>query len=438
MINNGSWNIATDVRVNDFFTQTQWYPRLDQYQLGQSLWGDRLTWYGHSQVGYADLKTATRPEDPVDAAKFNPLAWEAEREGIRAGGRHELDLPVQLGAAKVVPFVLGEVMHWGEDLNGQDLTRLLGQAGVRASLPMWNVDPTAQSELFNVNGMAHKVVFETELLWADADQNFDQLPLYDQIDDDSQEHFRRRFVDDIFGGLPFADDLAPLKFDARYYAFRSGIQRWVTSPSTEIADDLLLWRLAARQRWQTKRGPIGQQRIVDWMTLDVEGNLYPEDERDNFGQQIGVINYDWRWHLGDRLTLMSDGFADTFGDGLRMFTLGGYISRPASGSVFVGLRSIEGPTSSNVFNVAAKYRMSQKWIGTVAGVYDFGPTGNIGQLYELTRIGESFLITVSARVDEGRDNVGVGFAIEPRFYPRSHRGYVGGVPIPPAGALGLE
>ena len=438
LVDNGSWSIAADVRLNDFFTQTQWYPRIDQFQLGQSLWSDRLTWYGHSQVGYADLKVADRPLDPVDAAKFNPLPWEVERDGIRAGARHELDVPFQLGAAKVVPYVLGDVMHWGEDINGDDLTRLYGQAGVRASLPMWKVDPSIQSELFNVNGLSHKIVFEAEFLWADADQNFDQLPLYDQLDDDSQEHFRRRFIDDVFGGAPFVDDALPLRFDERHFAFRSGMQSWVTAHSAEVADDLMLLRMGARQRWQTKRGLPGQQRIVDWMTLDVEGSLFPKDDRDNFGEVIGMLNYDWRWHLGDRLTLMSDGFADTFGDGLKMFTVGGYISRPERGSLFAGFRSISGPIDSNVLNVALNYRMSEKWIGTVAGVYDFGETGNIGQLFELTRIGESFLVTVSARVDESRDNVGFGFAIEPRFFPLSYRGFVGGSPIAPAGARGLE
>ena len=410
LIDNASWNFATDFRVNDFFTQTQWYPRLDHYQLGQSLLDDRWTWYGHSQIGYADLKTATEPLNPADAAKWNPLPWEgppgSRRQGIRVGGRHELDRPIEWRGGKIVPYVLGEVMHWGEDIDGNDLTRLYGQAGVRASVPMWTVDPSIQSQLFNVNGLAHKVVFESDFFWADASQNLDQLPLYDQLDDDSQEHFRRRFIDEIFGGAPFVDDPLPIRFDERFYAVRTGMQSWVTAPSTEIAEDLIRWQLAARQRWQTKRGAPGAQRIIDWMTLDIEGTLFPKQNRDNFGQTLGLVNYDWRWHVGDRLTLMSDGFADTFGDGLRVLTLGGYISRPERGTLFAGFRSIEGPISSNVLIVSTRYRMSPKWIGTAASTVDFSSTGNIGQLFELTRVGESFLITISARIDEGRDNVG--------------------------------
>ena len=298
LIGNGSWNVTLSGRLNDFFTQTQRLPQLNQFQLGQSLLGDRVTWYGHTQAGYLDLLTTGVPLDPTDAATFNPLAWEAEREGLRVGGRHELDFPVQWGAVKVVPYVLGEVMHWGEDLSGDDLTRLFGQAGVRASLPMWHVDPQVQDQLWNLQGLAHKVVFEAEFLWADADEDLTALPLYDPLDDDSIEAFRRRFVDFEFGGLPGVFDLVPPKFDERFYALRSGMQSWVTAPSTEIADDLLLLRVGARQRWQTKRGQPGQQRIVDWMTLDTQASLFPDPDRDNFGSVLGMVNYDWRWHVG--------------------------------------------------------------------------------------------------------------------------------------------
>ena len=141
---NSSWSIAGDVRVNDFFTQTEWLPRLDHTLIGQSLLFDRVTWHAHSHLGYAHLKPADAPTNPVDLAKFDPLAWEADREGIRAGTRHELDLPLDLGPVKVTPYVLGDITHWGSDLNDVDVTRAYGQAGIRTSLPFWKVDPTVQ------------------------------------------------------------------------------------------------------------------------------------------------------------------------------------------------------------------------------------------------------------------------------------------------------
>ena len=96
----------------------------------------------------------------------------------------------------------GELGRWGEDLDGDTLERAYGQAGVRASLPMWAVYPDVRDPLFNLNGLAHKVVFDAEFSYADADENFDELPLYDPLDDISIIEFRRR----LFSGGAAADD----------------------------------------------------------------------------------------------------------------------------------------------------------------------------------------------------------------------------------------
>lgn len=437
---NSSYGINADVRLNDYFTQTEWLPRVDHTLIGQSLLFDRLTWHAHSHAGYARLQTADAPSaiNPTEVTSTAPLAWEVPVEGLHAATRHEIDLPFNLGPTKIVPYALGELFHVSEDITAQERTRAFGQAGVRASLPIWSSDPSVQSELFNLNGLAHKVVFESEFSWSDAEEDLTNFPLYEQLDDDSVEFFRRRFLSTA-GGYPFAGQASiPLKFDERFFALRSGMQSWVTAPSTEIADDLMKLRLGVRQRWQTKRGLPGQERIVDWITLDVEGSYFPKADRDNFGQDLGLLDYDFRWHVGDRVTLLSDGFADLFGDGLRTFSLGGVITRPSKGSVYLGVRSIEGPISSNIVTGSLSYRMSEKWILTGSASVDFGATGNIGQTFGLTRIGESTLVRVGFNIDESRGNVGANFQIEPRFLSSRRLGYIGGVQIPPAGAYGLE
>ena len=134
------------------------------------------------------------------AMGFNRIA---DREGLRTATRMELDLPVEIGPVKVVPYVLGEAAYWGEDLSGGDLTRLFGQAGLRSSLPIWRADPGIQSELFNLNGLAHKITLEGEVFVADANRDLSQLPLYDALDDDAIEHFRRRLKFNTFD-LPLA------------------------------------------------------------------------------------------------------------------------------------------------------------------------------------------------------------------------------------------
>ena len=432
-LNAGTWSVNADVRLNDFFTQTEWLPKLDHFVLGQDLLGERLTWTAHSQAGYGKFKTAKAPTNPVDLPLFQPLAWESEQEGMRLATRHEVDLPLELGPVKIVPFVGGEAAYWGNDINGDSIGRLLGQAGLRTSLPMWRVDPTIRSDLFNLNGLAHKVTFEGDLLYADASQDLTRFPLYDAIDDDSTEQFRRRFQFLTFGAPPI-----PTRFDERFYAFRTGLQENVTSPSVEIADDLMVAKLGILQRWQTKRGAAGQERIVDWITLDAHASLFPRQSRDNFGEVAGLIDYDLRWHVGDRFSILSTGFADVFDQGLRQVTLGGLLNRPDMGSVYLGFRSTEGPITSQVLVASFNYRSSEKWIANAATTIDFSRTGNIGQTFSMTRVGEAFLIRLGAGYDASRNNFHLFFGVEPRFLPGGRLGIVGGAPIPPAGTLGLE
>ncbi len=425
---NVAWSVTADARMNDFFTQTEWLPRADHFWLGQPLLGDRLTWYEHSSAGFARYRVADGPTDANDLP-FNLLPWETPATGERFFTRQEIDWPVQLGPVKLVPYVLGELGHWGEDVNGDDLQRAYYQTGVRASMPMWRVDPTVENGLLNLHGLAHKVVFDIDFSTADSSRDLGELQLYDPLDDDSVEAFRRRFT-----GAPL---LAP-QFDSRSYALRTGMAGWVTAPSPEIAGDLTTMRFGMRHRWQTKRGMPGNRRIIDWLVLDTNATLFPDDERDNFGEALGLLDYDLRWHVGDRLTLVSDGIFDFFDQGQQLVTFGGFLNRPPRGSLYMGMRLLDGPIDSKIVSLSYGYRMSPKWISSFGMSVDLADDLNIGQRFAVTRIGESLLISVGVTVDAARNNVGATFAIEPRFLPKARLGRVGGAQIPPAGAFGLE
>ena len=419
------FDLSAQVQANDFYTQTERLPHLDHYLIGGSILGDRFTYSAHNQVGYARLNAAETPTNAAEAAEYSAVPGDIDAEGLVASTKHELALPIQLGPLKLVPNVAGEATNYGEAVDGNSLTRLVGQAGIRANLPMWRVDPTIQSSLLNVRGLAHKIDWTAEYFFADSDTNRDEVPFYDPLDDNAQEQFRRRFIGDIFGGA------LPDRFDPRTYAFRNGIQQGVTSPSDVIVDDLQQIRLGVHQRFQTKRGLPGNERITDIFQFDVDTILFPEADRDNFGETVGPTTYDMRYHVGDRVTLLSDGYIDFFDQGLRSISAGVRSSRPGVGNVYVGLLSIEGPVSSTVLRSTLDYRLNEKWIASAGNTYDFGSIGNVGQSLALTRIGESFLVRLGVNVDSGRDNVGVGFSIEPRFFPRPRLGRVGGQLIPP-------
>lgn len=446
---NSTWDIMGSARVNDWFTQTQWLPRLDHYWIGQDLLDDRLTWYEHSSLGYANMLIAARPTDPQEEAKFNWLPWEANVHGGRYFTTQELDFPFDVGPVNVVPYALGQLAHWDETLQGVPnfrepagaMNRAYGQFGVRATMPFWNVDPTIQSTLFNVNGLAHKAIVDVDAYWAGATQDFQNLPLYDPIDDDNIEAFNRRFATNTFNA-----NVVPPQWDPRFYALRYGLASSVTSQSPEIAGDLSVIRLGLKQRWQTKRGLPGNQHIIDLVSFNLSTALFPQANRDDFGQVAGLTQYDFTWHVGDRVTLLSDGIFDFFGGGQHIATIGGFINRPPRASVYLGFRSINGPNVPNAFTpvdsevliASYSYRMSEKWISSAGGTIDVAHNGNIGEQFMLTRVGESFLMSIGGNVDASKKNYGLSVMIEPRFMPRTTLGRVGGAQIPIAGANGLE
>ena len=81
--------------------------------------------------------------------------------------------------------------------------------------------------------------------------------------------------------------------------------------------------------------------------------------------------------------------------------------------------------------------MTPKWVSYASASVDLGNTGNIGQTFAVTRVGESLLFTAGITVDAAKDNVGVRLLVEPRFLTARVTRQTG-LEIPPAGALGIE
>ena len=166
--------------------------------------------------------------------------------------------------------------------------------------------------------------------------------------------------------------------------------------------------------------------------------LFPKKNRDNFGQTLGLVDYRARWHIGDRTTLVSSGMFDFFDQGQTIVNVGGFLNRPPRGNIYVGLRILEGPISSHVLSMSYNYHMSPKWVSSFGMSVDVGGSGNIGQRFRITRIGESLLVSAGFNVNASRGDVGVTLSVEPRFLPTSSLGSAGSVQIPVAGARGLE
>lgn len=431
---NRSFGLKAEYALDSTVTNTNSLPRLDFYLLGQSLLNDTFTWHSHTRLGYMQYTTADLPYDARDIKQMRYLDQEVYADAgtnpqnvstIKAQGevfstRHELDLPLSLGPLRVVPYVLGDFSHWGEGEKSWDETtregslksadRLYGQAGIRVNLPFWKVMPNVSSRTWYVNGLAHKVDFDAEFMHASADKHLDNLIVYDALDDWSTDSVRRRFALTTFNGV------APPIYDPRYYALRSGIARNVSSPVMEIADSLTMMRVGMTHRWQTKRGPTGRRNIIDWIVFSTHFNYYPEQSQ-NYGESIGLIDYDFRWHVGDRFTVFSSGLFDAGTDSQKAIQLGMSTQRIGRGSLTVAVDWFDGCVSRTYLSLGTAYTMNEKYAMSYNTSFDLNKNNNSGHNFMFIRTGESFRVMLGANYNPAVENWSFSFGIEPNFLP---------------------
>ncbi len=413
---NSSLSLFTEYALDDFYSNPNWLPRADHTWIGESLLGDRLTWYEHTRVGFLNYHTAAAPTDPQDIAVTTPLPWDlgpnSNVYGEVFSTRHEFDLPFNVGPIRCVPYVLGDFSHWGKNQNDKSVDRFYGQAGVRLNLPFWKVFPGCSSRTWYVNGLAHKIDFDTEFSYGRADKPMDDLLMSDSLDSWSVEDARRRYKAGAYSKL--GNDFL-LRFDPRYYALRSGMAGNVTAPNMEIADDMTLCRFGMTHRFQTKRGPVGHRRIIDWITLSAHFNYYPEAKY-NYGQNIGLIDYSALWNVGDRLALFSSGIYDTFEKGQNVTRIGGMWERPDRGSLTLGVDRYFGLFKQTLLNLSLRYDMNEKYSLTYATSYDMlNNWKNQGHTFMFSRTGESFRILVGLTYNEKTSKTSFTFGLEPVF-----------------------
>lgn len=407
-----AWSITARDKINDFDTSTSWLPKGDLYVLGRSFFDGRVNWSSHSSVGYGHLSPATAPTDPADV--FTPLPFVADREGLVTMSRHEISAPLNVGPMKIVPYAMGEAAYWSEALNGDDMLRLYGSAGVRGSMMFTKVMPEVQSSILGLRGLVHKMVFDFDYSYSDSNQDLADVAQYNEFDDQAQYRFRNRLVTNTFGGF------LPDQFDPRFYAVRSGAAHNVTAPYYELVDSQQVLRLGWRHRLQTQAGPIDNPRVRDWMTLDLDASYFPNPGRDNFGQSFGLLGGRYAWNVSERTSILANGYYDLFDNAQQLWNIGIVSQRTERGSVYLGVRQVKGAgLDSEIITASYTYQMSPNWVSTFGTAYDLAEGRNRGQSLTVTRIGRDFLTHFGATFDASKDNVGFMLSIEPRFLPLS-------------------
>lgn len=418
---NSSWSLLARPQVNDFVNQTQWLPRFDVTTLGQPLFvldriNSSINWSQHSMVGYAELEPSSLPPNLGAPGQFGvahtQLPYVANVGGTVAMTRHELTLPFNLGAVKVVPYALGELAYWQEGLDGNDLGRAYGAAGIRGSLMMTKVMPYVRSDIFGLSGLAHRMVFDFDYSIAESTTNLDEIAQYNEFNDNAQERFNERIPALTYGGA------LPITADPRGYALRSGAGRSVTAPYHELVDDQHVLRLGWRHRLQTRTGPPQNRRLRDWMTLDLEASFFPGADdfnaEDNFGETAGLLSAKYAWNVSERTSILADALYDMFNLGQETWSVGVLTQRPGRGSMYLGYRRIGlGALDSEILSFNYSYAMSPKWLSYYGFAYDLSEGRSQGHTLGIAKVGRDFITRLGVTYDESKDDLGVSFLIEP-------------------------
>jgi hypothetical protein len=443
--NNWSWDLWAEANLQDFYTDSQWLPRLDYYRLGDSLLGGWLNYYQHSGINYANVHTDIMVNNP-NLFAFIPVDPISNTSGVfqafRAYTNHELDLPLNLyDVVRVVPYVQGQLVGWSDQIGGGPffqqstgaLGRYWGAAGARAEMTAWKIYPNVENEILNIHGLNNKISFHADFRAAAANARLNSIAVQDDLDDNTYEFVRRYFALTSFNG-----GILPFPYDPRHLILRRTLSP--ITATTDIQSSITTVELGIHQRLQTKRGPEGRRRIVDWMTLDVQSTYFPYAERDNFNTSWGQTMYNWQWFLGDRTSIVSSGWFEfwpligssprdnynvpTYNpNGLNVITSGIALSRPPRAGMFIGYSVIDtGPIQTSALNTSLSYWLSPKWYGSYSTSYDFGNHILLGSMFSLTRIGADYLLSLGLSVDPQRQSYMFAFQVSPRLSPNLRLG----------------
>ena len=439
---NRALTLLGEVNLQNWYTDTQWLPKLEYTRLGDSILDDWVNVSMRAGADYANTHTASEVANKNTFA-FIPYDPVSNTSGVLQTGRMysalQADVPLNVGPLKLVPYVQGQLVGWDNQLGGVPLGRAWGAFGAKANIMAWRTfdGPDLENELLNIHGLAHKVNFMVDYRSAYSNVHLNRIGVQDDLDDNTSEWTRRYFaLTNYVGGL------LPPQYDPRLLTLRR-----LTSPitgSTDIQDTIQTVHFGLHQRLQTKRGAEGKRRIIDYMTLDLDSTYFPNANRDNFGKPFGQNTYNYEWFLGDRTSFVSYGWFefwkvqgqtivagnphgtnDPFG--LNVITSGFSISRPPRGNVFVGYSIINtGPISTSALNFSYTHWLSPKWYMYVATSYDFGNAILLGTTFSVTKITKDYLTSVGLTVDPQRLNYTFAFEISPRFSPSVRFGSTAG------------
>ncbi len=400
----GSFNnfTASSNQVDDQFN-TNKLPEAKYFRVGDPLF-DTLTYYSESgvantymnftnftpnQIGlqpsFLGLPASAVPLTEKYKAYYQSLGWTTDQV-LRGDSRHELDLPIQVGDAKITPYVTGRVTAWDTafpEPNSGNTVRLWGAGGFRSSMEFWNVYDDVESTFWDLHRMRH--VIEPEFTLFEA------------------------------GSTKQRDDLQPFDPDVEGMSTASGTQ------------------LTIHQKWQTKRGGPGHWRNVDWIVLDVSWNNfwnkdqtglffpatplrgYFDPSRPELSLVADSIDVNGVWRVGERVRVLGELNFNLDTSNLEQFATGIAVDQTDSLAYFIGNRYIDA-LNTDEWTVAVDYRLTKKYSIVASESYDFQLRDNILSSVTLIRRLPRFNTSLTVTYDANSADTSVVFSAWPEGF----------------------
>ena len=408
--------MLTEPNIRSWVSETSWLPKVEGQLLGLSPL-DMFTYNTWGSVGYARLSVFRNPANEFPNGVDNNLVppRELSVNAGRVDWMQELAMPLNLGPAKVVPYGISDLAYYTNDANNtSDQARAYGGLGVRGSVPLSRYYRDVDSELFNVQGLYHKNVFTLNYYYAASTTSQSLLPQLDRLNDDATESSWR----DITPWHPFFDPTRNSKglalstspiYNPRLYAVR----RLIDSKPDNL-DSINVLQAGWRQRFQTKRGYPGMEHEVDWLTINLSGSVFPTQNRDNFGNNVGFLESNITWNVGDRNSVYFNSWVDPFNMGARYYALGTTYARDDRTTFNIAYSQIE-PLQSRVVSATTTYVFNPKYAVSAATAYDFGTQNNLSSTVMFTRIGTDLQVSVGFTYNALLNNFGVTFNVIPNI-----------------------
>jgi hypothetical protein len=368
---NWAFTSLLEYRLNRFQTQTESYPDLSLFLEGEPV--GPLTWYSENHAGIKRLATDTGDSNLSDSPTL-----------ARGDTRQEIDFPLHLGPVNFTHYATGRLTAWSDAPPGGENFRPYGQVGVKVDTTVWKQNQDVESRLWDLHGLRHIVTPEAEAMISTA------------------------------GGVD-PNDMFPLD---------PGIETDLTR--------MAMWRAGVSQRLQTRRGPPGEERTVDWMRLDVHAGffydtptpgLFPGDGRSFFSRPEDSIprnhvSADYQWQISDSTLFLADTTYDVDDHKFDRYDFGLCIQRDPRLEYFLGLRSMQ-PLDSTVGTAGINYQLTEKYRMSLFEQYDFQFNGghNYTTGFTIARKIERWYGALTAVYNQTNNEVAVYLTFWPEGVP---------------------